>query len=106
LVQTHQTGEAVKQPEAPKTLEDVATDELVAVYLARRRYWKSGTPPPLDSLAAFSYDELLNTARVRLSARVLNRKILEDDSRGTRPLNSAERLWRTPLHALMKERGL
>jgi hypothetical protein len=96
----------VKQPEAPKTLDEVATDEIVAVYLARRRHWKEGRPPPPDRLAAFSYEELMSTARSRLSARVLNRKILEDDNRGQRPMTRAERMWRTPLHVLMKERGI
>lgn len=90
----------------PASLDEVATDEIVAVYLARRRHWKEGKPPPPDRLAAFSYETLMNTARSRLSARVLNKKILEDDARGgVRPLTRAERLWRTPLHVLMKERG-
>jgi hypothetical protein len=67
----------VKQPE-PKTLDDIQTDALVAVCLARRRHAKDGMPPPLDGLAAFSYAELISTARARLPARVLNRKILGD----------------------------
>ena len=96
----------MKQPEAPTSLDEVATDEIVAVYLARRRHWKDGVAPPPDRLAAFSYEVLLGAARSRLSTRVLNRKIIEDDARGgTRPLTRAERMWRTPLHVLMKERG-
>jgi KaiC/GvpD/RAD55 family RecA-like ATPase len=74
--QTPQSGEAVKRPEAAKTLDVVPTEELVTILLARRRDWNAGTPPP-DRLAAFSYAELVSTARARLSARVLNRRILE-----------------------------
>jgi hypothetical protein len=102
-LQTHQTGEAVKQSEPPITLDTVPTDEIVALCLARRRHWKQGTPPPRDRLAAFSYEELFQAARARLSARGLNRRILEDDGATQRPLSHAERQWRTPLHALMKE---
>jgi hypothetical protein len=47
----------------------------------------------------------MHAARSRLSARVLNRKILEDDGANQRPLTDAERQWRTPLHVLMKEKG-
>ena len=103
--QTHQTGEALKQP-APATLDEVPTDEIVALYLARRRHWKLGTAPPPDRLGAFSYDALMYAARSRLSARVLNRKILEDDGATQRPLTRAERQWRTPLHVLMKDKGV
>jgi hypothetical protein len=37
---------------------------------------------------------------------VLNRKIVEDDNRGQRPMTHAETLWRTPLRVLMKGRDL
>jgi hypothetical protein len=104
--QTLQTGEALKQPAPPTTLDEVPTDEIVALYLARRRHWKTGTAPPADRLAAFSYEALMHTARTRLSARVLNRKILEDDGQTQRPLTRAERQWRTPLNVLMKEKGV
>jgi hypothetical protein len=74
-MQTPQPGEAVKHTEAPQSLDVVPTEELVTVLLARRRASKAGAPP--DRLAAFSYAELISTARARLSARVLNRRILE-----------------------------
>ena len=78
--QTPQPGEAVKQADTPKTLDDVPTDELVAAALTRRRHSRDGTPRS-DRLALFADAELMTIARARLSARVLNRKILEDDAR-------------------------
>ncbi len=95
---TAHSPEAVKQ--SPASLDAVATDEMLAVFLARRCCYRSNQPPPPDRLAKFAYEELACTLRSRLSGRVLNRKIVEDDTRGTRPLNHAERLWRTPQHLL------
>jgi hypothetical protein len=69
----------VKQ--APDTIDAVATDDLVPVLLARRRWWKRERAPPPDWLARFDYQTLFHAARARLSARILNRLMLEDDRR-------------------------
>ncbi len=95
--------EAVKQ--APASLDDVATDEMLAVFLARRRSYRRNLPPPPDLLAAFAYEELACLLRSRLSGRALNRKMLEDDTRGAPPPTRAERLWRTP-QALLPHGGV
>ena len=95
--------EAVKQAE---TLDDVTTDEMLAVFLARRRCWRRNLPPPPDRLERFTYDELAQALRARLTQRVLNRTMLDDDTGGARPPTRAERLWRTPQHLLPYDRGV
>src|SRR5690606_6684576 len=95
-------GETVKQPPEedsapapeppetaappPQTLDEVETDELRQVYLARRRAWQAGLVPPPDRLGGFAPEALACALRTRLTTRVLNRKILEADGRSAKPL--------------------
>jgi hypothetical protein len=95
--------EAVKQAE---TLDDVTTDEMLAVFLARRRCWRRNLPPPPDRLAKFAYEALACVLRSRLTQRVLNKKMLDDDTGGAKPPSRAELLWRTPQHLLPYDRGV
>jgi DNA-binding CsgD family transcriptional regulator len=83
---TANSPEAVKQ--APATIDAVATADLVPVLLARRRWWQREQAPPADWLAPFDYQTLFCAARARLSARGLNRLMLDDDRRPT-PLRLA-----------------
>ncbi|MCD6042532.1 MAG: hypothetical protein K0R40_2135 [Burkholderiales bacterium] len=103
-VEPADSPEAVKQP--PASLDDVATDEMLAVFLARRRCWRRNLPPPPDRLAKFAYDALALALRARLTQRILNRKMLDDDTGGAKPPSRAEQLWRTPQHLLPYDRGV
>jgi hypothetical protein len=103
-VEPADSAEAVKQ--APASLDDVATDEMLAVFLARRRCWRRNLPPPPDRLAKFAYDALALALRARLTQRILNRKMLDDDTGGAKPPSRAEQLWRTPQHLLPYDRGV
>jgi hypothetical protein len=76
---TTNSPEAVKQ--VPGTIDAVATEEIVPVLLARRRWWKREQAPPPDWLARFDYPTLFCAARARLSARGLNKLMIEDDKR-------------------------
>jgi putative DNA primase/helicase len=78
-VESANSPEAVKHP--PATIDDVATDDLVPVLLARRRWWKLEQAPPPDWLAPFDYQTLFHAARSRITSRRLNKLMLADDKR-------------------------
>jgi AAA domain len=101
---TAHSPETVKQ--APETIEEISTDDMLAVLLARRRSYRVGLPPPPDWLARFDYQTLLHALRTRLTARVLNKAMIDDDARGARPTSRAERQWRAPQAQLMRDAGI
>ncbi len=77
--------------QAPATIDEVATDDLLPVLLARRRWWKIEQPPPPDWLAKFDYQTILYALRSRLTMRRLNRILLDDDRRPSHPRADAAR---------------
>jgi hypothetical protein len=86
-VESANSPEAVKHP--PATIDDVATDDLVPVLLARRRWWKLEQAPPPDWLARFDYQTLFHAARSRITSRRLNKLMLADDKRPFHPVRPA-----------------